>query len=484
MKKEVLRFEHITKMFDSLHGLKSLSFCLFEGEILGVAGMNSAGKSTLANLIAGTRVPESGAMYLRGNLVNIFSAKAARALGIYHIGPTPDLVPALSIAENLSLFSNHFFIRRKREAAEISTLLNDMHLPFQPDTICQSLTLPQQHLVQIAKGVANDCQIIMIDDVTNAYSPNELAVFISTLQLVVKRSISVILISQLYEQLFSACDRILLLRDGQYAGQMFHEDYQREKFLSLLTGHAYQELISPRRTLIGDVVFCAESLVSNSLHNLTFSVRQGEILGITDITHSNSMALPEVLTGKEFLLSGSISICGKKLTALTAQNLVAHDIGIITSRTPYYGLFPNMGLTENLTTLMMPKLSRFGFLRPNLYAYVKKEFFKSQEGLPDPTGFPSDFSLTPKENVLIVLEQWRVAGVKVLFLADLTQDLDIVARKAVWQRIEEIAHMGISVVLLSSDFTELTHITDRFIILENGSIIKELPGTSRLSTVL
>lgn len=280
MKKELLQVDHLTKYHDKIPSLDDLSFSLYEGEILGLTGLNRSGKTTLAEILNGIQHQDSGTIWLGDVCASISSPNMARELGIYSIGQSLDLVPNLSIAENLTILSNQkqgFWANRKADILRIGALLDEFGIAFSPEIKCGRLTLIQQRLIQIVKGIFIGCNILIIDNITDAYSASEKQEFFSLLRFVRDRGCGIIFISQNVEQLFSVCDRILVLRKGYCAGKLFPGDYQKEKLMNLLVGHAFHDLPSHYPAVIGEEVFRVEHLRTKGLHDFSLSLRRGEL---------------------------------------------------------------------------------------------------------------------------------------------------------------------------------------------------------------
>ena len=477
MKKELLRVEHLTKLHDNIHSLNDLSFSLYEGEIMGLTGLNRSGKTTLADILTGILYQYAGTIWIDEESVSISSPNTARELGIYCIRQNPDLVPNLSIAENLSLLScrsQGFFTNRKADLCKVQSLLQEMGLPFSAETKCGILTLTQQRLLQMAKSVFIGCRILIVDNITNAYSSYEQQDFFSTLQLIRKQGCGIIFISQDPEQLFSFCDRILVLRKGYYAGKLFPADYNKELLMSLLVGYTYQELFSRYSSAIGEEIFRIECLCTKSLHNFSLSLHQGEILGISDISNSNLQDLLRLFIGDEPIISGTISLAGQPIRQFSPQNLLRHRIGVVSMSPIRSDLFPNLTIAENANLLLLSRLTNYlGILRPQLERYSSHELLErlpfSEKNLHSTV---QDLRVSREHEVMILLERWQKIRPHVLFLMDIFCDLDMVARKHLRFKLAELSCQGTAIVLLSADFSELLLLCDRIITLENGRVLK------------
>lgn len=473
MKKELLRVEHLIKLYEKVHSLDGLSFCLHEGEIIGITGLNRSGKTTLANILNGVFHQDAGTIWIDEKKVSISSPNSARSLGIYGIGHNPDLIQNLSIAENLSLFSRdsrRVFVNYKADLSKAQEVLRYMGLSFSAETKCFNLTLPQQRLLQIVKGVFIGCHILIIDNITNSYSLSEQQDIFSMLRLIRERGCGVIFISQDSDQLFSICDRVLVLRNGYYAGKLYPEDYSKERLMNLLVGHPNHDFLAHNSSVIGEEIFRMEHLCTRNLHDLSLSLHRGEILGISDVSSSNLHDLFRILTGDEPIESGTIFLDNQPIRQFTPENMLKNRIGLISVSHTRSDLFPNLTVAENVNLLMLNRLSNsLGFLCPRLETYSSHELLDalpfSEKTLNTKV---KDLRLSREHEVMILLERWQKICPRVLFLIDIFCELDVLARKHLRSRLAEIGRQGTAIILVSADFAELMKSCDRIITLENG----------------
>lgn len=489
MKKELLRVEHLTKLYERVYSLDDLSFCLYEGEIIGITGLNRSGKTTLANILNGVFRQDAGTIWIDEKKVSISSPNSARSLGIYCIGQNPDLIQNLSIAENLSLFSQgsrKVFVNHKADLCKAQEVLNDMGLPLSAETKCFNLTLTEQRLLQIVKGFFIGCHILIIDNITNSYSVSEQQDIFSMLRLLRKRGCGVIFISQDSEQLFSICDRVLVLRKGYYAGKLYPEDYCKERLMNLLIGHPNHDLFSHDSSAIGEEIFRIERLCTRNLHNLSLSLHRSEILGISDIGSSNLQDLFWILTGDEPIESGSIFLGGQLIRQFSPENMLQNRIGFVFVSPARSDLFPNLTVAENINLLLLNRLSNsLGFLRPSLESYSSHELLES---LPFPEKTLNtkvkDLRISREHEVMILLERWQKIYPHVLFLIDIFCELDVLARKHLRSKLAEISCQGTAIILVSADFAELMKFCDRMITLENGFVLKERISENKMLSLI
>lgn len=475
MEKEALHVEYLTKYYETLCALDNVSFSLYQGEILGLTGLNGSGKTTLAKILSGNLQPDSGTIWVNGTCVVIPSSNAARDLGIYYIGQRSDLVPNLSIAENLTVLSDHssrhLFFNQKADFCKSRLFLEEVGITLSVSEKCNALSLVQQHMLQVAKGLLLGCRVLIVDNVTNAYSSCEQDAFFSLLRRVQSMGCSVLFISQNPNQLFRISNRILVLRRGYYAGKLFPDEYSREKLMSMFVGHAYSELFS-RRAFAADIeVLRVMHLSTDHYHDLNFSLHKSEILGISDVTSSDRFSLFNLFTGREPLHAGEISIFGKDIGPLTPQNLLNHRIGFIAPMSTGTSLFSNLTVAENAYLLQLRRLSnRFGFIRPSMERYAIQELH-ARNLFPDWSlnTKVKDLRINREHEIMLLLERWQQISPHVLFLCDIFLDLDPLAKKRLWRQLTEIAFRGTAIILVSSDFSEMFTLCDRIIELGNGS---------------
>lgn len=477
MKNELLRVEHLDKIHNGVQILDDLSFSLYEGEILGLTGLNHSGKTTLANILNGICTPDCGTIWVNGEKVQIFSTKSARNLGIYGIGQEPDLIPDQTVSENLALClgksPKSFIIHKKENLLNAQGILHKMELSINARTKCRSLTDAQQHLIQIVKGFLFQSRVLIIDNVTSLYSEKELAVFFDLLHLVQKKRVAIIFISQKTHQLFSVSTRILVMRKGTIAGTLFPEEYTAKTLSALMTGQPQPALFLCRPAHEKKEVFRIEHLYTSSLSNINFSLEKGEILGVNASVSSDTPSLMRVFTNRERPLSGSIFIEGRKLKKLTPREFAANRIGVIPFSLMRPNLFLNLTVLENLNLLQLKRLrNAIGLVSSRIERYTVQEFSKnlslSEQQLYSKV---RDLQLSPEQEIAILLERWRCVSPRVLLLSGISRDLDAIALRRIWSRLEHFSFQHTSIILLSTDSSDLLTQCDRVITLEEEPIL-------------
>lgn len=489
MRKELLSIIHAHKTLNGIHCLSDVSFHICEDEMVGLVGLNVSGKNHLIRAILGEEPLDSGTITLDGTPICFSDRMAARRNGIYCIRKQSELLPDLTIAENINITRSRrsgFLIQREVEWASAQKVLDILDLPFSPGIRCHSLTNAEKHMIQIAKAVASFCRLIVFDDLTSAYTNDEFLAFSKVIELLRLKGIAIIFASQRLEQILALSDRIYVMRNDRYAGQLFQSDYSGERLLGMMTGYVHDELFAFQRPInTPKELLRISGLNGSHFQNVSFTLHEHEILGITDIADSSfSEKVLALFMDQLHCFSGNVYYCGEPISSRDIRMaLKKHRIGIVASNTNYCDLFPTLTLSENLNFLALPHIAnRFGLIDPSVSHYIDTE---EQRAL----GLPCEsyqktvqaLELSTFETLLIVLQKWMRQNPAVLFLLNVTDGLDTVAQKRIWEVLRKLNDNGTSLILISSDMTELMALSNSILFLERGVPISEKVNIGEIS---
>ena len=476
MKNLLLKIEHLSMQSEGGLALSDLNLYLLEGELLGLAGLNGSGKTALARVLSGQAGYESGRIYLNGALVGLGSPKEARALGIYCIDHHIDLLMDFSVWENIRFpivnAKKYFYVDRTADRRIAQDVIDLLELPLSIDAQGWQLTHAQKRFTQLAKAVASGARLLLLDNISNDFTERETRVFLRALRHAVQHGVSIMLISHRSDQL-SEMDRVMVLRDGKYTGTIFKEDYEKEKLYSLMAGHVYQELLQRSRFISGETVLDVQDLSTPTIHSLSFSIRRGETLGITDLSDINISELLSCLMGDTYS-SGCWIVDGKELSGLSVKELAQNGVGILTNQMVLDPLFPSLSVEENTVFLSFKRLASFGvFLKRRLWAYACRQPIQAlgidQRDARLPLG---KAMLSKEQKIQIQLSRWSTVAPKLLICLELTQELDVFAKMRIWDQIKRLNTEGMAILFISSDLSELSALCDRTIIMDNGYVLE------------
>jgi D-xylose transport system ATP-binding protein len=485
----LLELRAITKEFPGVRALDGVSFDLGEGEVHALCGENGAGKSTLIKILCGFYPSGSygGEILLSGQPVHFRSLKAAESHGIALIAQELALVPELSVAENLVLGHEpvrHGLIDWDAVAKNAQTALARVGLDVDPDRPVKELGIGQQQMVEIAKALAKDARILVLDEPTAALTEADAQRLLAVIGELRARGVSSIYISHRLEEVFQIADRITVLRDGRSVATHPTRELTTDKVISMMVGREVKNLY-PRPTqaagasLLKVQGWSVEDPVNPGrqvLRDVDFEVRQGEVLGIGGLMGAGRTALVSSLFGAaRSRVTGRLSVGGgpERAPFKSPSEAIAAGLALVSEDRKRYGLVLEASIAENMTLATLPRFSRRGLLdHESREAQVKAQFDALRIKAPGMFSIVNQLSGGNQQKV--VLGKWLMSNPRVLFLDEPTRGIDVGAKSEIYQLIAVLAERGLGVVLVSSDLPELLGMSHRVLVLSLGRATAEL----------
>ena len=483
MKSEILRMEHISK-YNSLSGtLNDFKLNIYKGEVLGIVGLLGAGKTLISNILSGLETIDEGTIYFNEKQVNISSRSISRKLGIFCVHHEMSLVPQLSVADNIFVIKDNSFkkviLNEKAIVNQTKELLHGIGLDILPNAPAESLTIAQQHLVELTKAIAARAKLIVIDNITDSYTLRELEKLKGTINQLQKQGISFLFASRKPEEILEIADRLVILREGKNVKTMYKGEYNLQVILGLLIGKELKEVYKRSKTVTGVEILKTEKLCcAEDIKDLSFKIYRGEILGILDLENKSNIKLSEVLTGISPKSSGDIYVEGKKIEIKNLRWALKHGIAIIPQDSIESSIFLNMNILDNITFPILKKISsRFSLINSRMVKFLGKEFLnklnidRSNKKINVET-----LDVYTLQKILIL--KWILYNPKVLIYVNPCSKADIVTREIIFSLLDEASKKGISIIIISSDIGEVSSICDRVIVLSQGKLKAEYSGES------
>jgi ABC-type sugar transport system ATPase subunit len=474
----VLQMEGIVKNYPGVKAVKNGRFELFPGEVHCLIGENGAGKSTLIKILSGAVRPDAGRILIGGKETDIRTPQQAFALGVSVIYQEFNLVPALTATENIFLGKEKrrsVFISRKAEYSEARRLLKDVGFNIRPDSVCSGLTVAEQQAVEIAKSLAADAKIIAMDEPTSALTPAEVEKLFLVINSLRKKAIGIIYITHRLEEVFEISDRVTVMRDGEWIGTFRTVDITRKKLIELMVGRPIEKEYPARKTKIGsDMLEVREIQGKWGGCPVSFSLKSGEVLGITGLVGSGKTSIARLIFGADKAVSGAIYLNGRKLDISSPIDAIDAGISLLTENRKEEGLVLGMTAREN-------------FSLPNLRKKMSGRFFINREtessrfemhrkNLRIKTTGPNQIvrTLSGGTQQKIVLAKWLESESQVIIFDEPTRGIDVGARYEIYSLINDLAAKGKAVALISSDFSEILGMSDRIIVMSEGAVSGEI----------
>jgi|UPI00055502AD ribose transport system ATP-binding protein len=475
-----LKMERISKHFPGVKALDQVSIEVKKGEILALLGENGAGKSTLMKVLAGVHQPDSGEIYVNGKKVVIDGPRASQELGISIIYQEFNLIPHLSVAENIFLGREPRKIKGvidwktlDQQAAAIMNRVGLKHLS--PKALIRDLTIPEQQLVEIAKAISYASQILIMDEPTAVLNGEDASHLLEIMLDLKQQGMSIIFITHRLEEVEQIADRIAVLRDGTYIGSAKIGDVSREQMVSMMVGRDITDLYPTRNQKIGKPVLRVENLsLKNRLHDINLTVHEGEILGIGGLMGSGSGVLAKALFGLYPHLQGKIMI-GEKSRITSPRDAIDAGIALVTDDRKGEGLVLMMSVFENLLLPSYRRISSMGTLleKSKQTGIVEKWISDLKIKVHDPAVAVGTLSGGNQQKV--VLGKWLQMNPRVLILNEPTRGIDVGAKAEIYQLMKSLTEEGIAIIMISSEMPELLGMSHRILVMHEGRVTGEMP---------
>jgi rhamnose transport system ATP-binding protein len=471
----MLNVAHLAKHFSGVRALTDASLDVRAGEIHALVGENGAGKSTLVRIVTGALAPDAGSVTYDGRTIDVFSPTAARSLGIAAIHQHPTLFPDLSVAENLALGLesagawSRIDWRARRERAR--DLLTRVGARIDVDREAASLSLPEQQLVEIARALGAQARLLILDEPTASLTPQEVDRLFALLAELRAAGTAIIYISHRLEELPRLADRVTVLRDGQTVGTREMASVANGELIRLMVGRDVEAIFPKREVAIGDPVLTLEGVTSHAagVHNISFTIRRGEIVGLAGLVGAGRTELARVLFGLEPLDAGTIRLNGQPIRPRSPEDAIAEGIAYLPEDRRRHGVILDLGVDANLTLAALKAISKGGFLDHRAETSIAGELVRK-------LGIKTAALTTPVRNLSggnqqkVALGRWLVQPPTVLMLDEPTQGVDVGAKSEIHRLIGELAAQGMAVLMISSELVEILGMSDRIVVMRNGGV--------------
>lgn len=475
----ILKVEGICKQFGGIFALKDINFELGKGEVHALLGENGAGKSTLIKILAGIYNADNGRIFVNGEEHMMQGVADSQAYGISVIHQELCLVPDMSIAGNMflgreSTYGKSSFINCRDMNKKAETVLHSLGLDIPASTKVSELSIAQQQVVEIAKALTVNAQILIMDEPTASLTENEVKMLFRTIKELRKNKISIIYISHRMEEIFEITDRITVIRDGTYMGTKLTAETNKDELISMMVGRKLDELYIKNETLPGDVVLEVSNLnIKGKVKNVSFKLRKGEILGISGLVGAGRTETVRAIFGIDKLDSGDIYIEGEKVAIKNVRDAIAHGIGFVPENRKEEGLVLIQGVGYNITITVLNKFLKGCISNKRKEDKIIGDYLNmlsikaaSRDTLAE--------RLSGGNQQKIVIAKWLAANPRILILDEPTRGVDVGAKVEIYRIMSMLAGKGVGIIMISSELPEIINMSDRAIVMSEGAVTGEL----------
>lgn len=475
-----IQFRGITKIFGGVTALEDVTLGIGRGECHGLMGENGAGKSTLGKVLAGIHAPSAGEMFIDGKRHVFSSPRDAMDAGVAMVHQELAFCPDLSVAENLSMgrYPRKLGVLLDREEMErrANKLLAGIGVTLNVWQPMRQLSTAQEQLVQIAAAVGTDPQIIVFDEPTSSLAEPDAQNLFLLIEDLKKRGITTIYVSHRMPELFRLCDKISILRDGQYVGTLTKDEMSHDAVVRMMIGRAVEEYFPTHLdTKVGDVALRVRNLNSPKwFRNVSFEIRAGEIVGFAGLVGAGRSEVAKAIFGLDPRATGEVELLGKPLPLGNVKASMRSGIGLVPEDRKRQGCVLGMSCRANVSMAMLERLKKAGILDKTKEKQIASQYFDQLRVKAASLEAPVN-SLSGGNQQKIVLAKWLARGGKLLIVDEPTRGVDVGAKAAIHALIDELAQQGLAVMLISSELPEIINLSTRIIVMRDGEIAGELP---------
>jgi inositol transport system ATP-binding protein len=482
----LLNMTGISKSFPGVKALQSVALDVHPGECLALMGENGAGKSTLMKILSGVYTPDEGSISIAGERVTLTNPHQAQRLGISIIYQEFNLFPNMTVEENVFVGrepSSNGFVQWTNLRQATTELLHQLGVDLDPSASVRDLSVAQQQMVEIAKALSYNARIVIMDEPTSALTETEVAALFTIIRGLKARGMGVIFISHRIDEVLQICDRIAVIRDGQNAGELTTAEATPEKIVRMMVGRPLADLFQKDGTATpGAPVLEVRGLGRTGtkrdasaivLENVNLTVRAGEIVGLAGLVGSGRTELVRAIFGADSFSTGQVLIDGAPVTIKNPQDAIRKGIGLVPEDRKQQALVLQLAVRENISLAKLGDLSTIGFIRRPEERSLSQRFIETLQ-IRTPSMEQKVINLSGGNQQKVVLAKWLALSPRVLLVDEPTRGVDVGAKAEVHHLLNQLALRGVAILMISSELPEIIGMSDRVLVMRQGTIAGEL----------
>jgi methyl-galactoside transport system ATP-binding protein len=472
----LLRIEGVSKSFSGVKVLKDVHLEVAAGTVHALMGENGAGKSTLMKCLFGIYRQDSGRFYLSGHEFNFMDPKHALENGVSMVHQELNQVTQRTISDNIWLGrypTKGLFVDEKKMFEDTKGLFQKIGIHLDPHIPLHKLSVSQRQMVEIAKAVSYDAKIIVLDEPTSSLTDNETRMLFEIIGTLKEQGVGVIYISHKMDEIFEIADEVTVLRDGNYIGTEHVKGLTMDKIVNMMVGRDLEERFPPKTNTPGDVHMKVKGITTKyepRVHNVSFDLRRGEILGVAGLVGAGRTELMEAIFGERTVEGGEVWVDGKILENKDPHTAINNRFALLTEERRETGIYPVADITFNTTIANVQAYKgRFGFLKDKAMLEDTDEQIRKMR-VKTPHKKELMRSLSGGNQQKVIIGRWLLTNPDILLLDEPTRGIDVGAKYEIYQLIINLAKSGKSVIMVSSEMPELLGITNRIMVMSNGYV--------------
>lgn len=475
----ILTMKDIQKSFVGVHALKGVNLEVKKGEVHALMGENGAGKSTLMKVLTGIYSKDSGTINYEGREVEFTNPKDAQDAGIAIVHQELNMMNHLTVAQNIFIgreMMSGKLINDGKMNKEAKKLFDKLNIDIDPDETMGNLTVGRQQMCEIAKAISREVKLIIFDEPTAALTETEIAELFKIIRDLRKKGLGIVYISHRMDEIKMITDRVTVMRDGEYVGTLITEDSTKDDIINMMVGRVIYEDPKEKSNVPPNapVVLKVEHLNAGKMvRDVSFELKRGEILGFSGLMGAGRTETARALFGADKKDSGDVYINGKKVDINSPQDAVKAGIGYLSEDRKRYGVVLAKTVAENSTMASLENFMTGMFINTKKEKEVSEEYAKKLK-TKTPTVETEVINLSGGNQQKVVIAKWLIRDCEILIFDEPTRGIDVGAKSEIYHLMNELAKQGKSIIMISSELTEILRMSDRIIIMCEGRKTGEL----------
>lgn len=475
MTQPILQLKNIVKEFSGVKALSDVSLTVMPGTVHAIMGENGAGKSTLIKILTGAYSKTSGEIYVDGQKIEQMNPKLSKKLGIHCIYQELNVANYLSVAENVFLGSqptNRFgFIDWKRMNEAARQIFDSLHINLDPNQIVGQISIAQKQMVEIARAVSQNARILIMDEPTSSLSERETEVLLSLVEDLKKKGVSILYISHRMDEVFRIADTVTVLRDGQHVKTLpISEVKNVETLVQLMVNRKVSDFFNKVEVPLGETVLEVRNLTKKGvLHDVSFELRKGEILGIAGLVGSGRTEIAMSLFGLMKKDSGQIIVDGQEVEIGSPADAIRLGFGFVTENRKETGLALKMNVRENITLSSLQNLVDVMLVNKRKEKQLAEQY-KQKLNIKAASLEQRISSLSGGNQQKAILARWLIQEPSILILDEPCRGVDVGAKAEIFAQISQLARQGVGIIMISSEIPEIVGMSDRALVMREGRV--------------
>ncbi|MBQ7470216.1 MAG: sugar ABC transporter ATP-binding protein [Pseudobutyrivibrio sp.] len=475
----ILTMNDIDKSFPGVHALDHVHFDVNRGEVHALMGENGAGKSTLMKVLTGIYTKDSGTIEFEGKEVEFHNAREAQDAGVVIVHQELNMVGHLTVAQNIFIgreFKKGFKIDDKKMNEEAAKLFKRLNIDIDPTATMSDLTVGKQQMCEIAKAISHEAKVIVFDEPSAALTESEIAELFKIIRDLREQQLGIVYISHRMDEIKVITDRVTVMRDGGYVGTLITKDCTKDDIINMMVGRVIYE--EPKtKSLVPDdapVVLKVEHLNAGKMvRDVSFELRKGEILGFSGLMGAGRTETARAIFGADPKESGDIYINGKKVEINSPEDAVKNGIGYLSEDRKRFGIVVQKTIAENSTLATLEKYMKGIFINKKKENEVTQKYVDSL-ATKTPSIDQLVVNLSGGNQQKVVIAKWLVRDSEILIFDEPTRGIDVGAKNEIYKLMNRLAAEGKSIIMISSEMTEILRMSDRIIVMCEGKVTGEI----------